>query len=63
VYLDDVKKATINLHRSTAVYKQLAWSSGFITPGSHTVRIVRSGSSPAGKFINVDSVKIYGELE
>jgi uncharacterized repeat protein (TIGR02543 family) len=62
VYLDGVKKTTINLNASAATYQVMLWSTGDLTSGVHAVRLVRSSSSASGKFIVVDAVDVWGEL-
>ena len=62
VYLDGVRKATINLAASPAIYKVKVWSTGALPYAPHTVRIVRSSSSAVGKFITLDAVDIWGSI-
>jgi uncharacterized protein YkwD len=62
VYLDGVRKATIDLAASTAKYQVTVWSTGPLTYGSHVVKIVRSNSSAAGKFLTLDAVDVWGWL-
>lgn len=62
VYLDDVKKATVNLSAATAQYRQILWSSGTIADATHTVKLVRSASSASGKYLNLDAVDIWGAI-
>jgi uncharacterized protein YkwD len=63
VYLDGVKKATINLASSTAVYNVRVWSTGTLPYGSHKVKVVRSSSSAIGKYITLDAVDIWGTIK
>ncbi len=62
VYLDDVKTATVNLSAAQAQYKVNLWTSGTLPDGAHTVKIVRSASCPAGKYVNLDAVDIWGVI-
>jgi hypothetical protein len=63
VYLDGVKKATVNLTGLTsATYQTVLWSTGTISDGDHYVTLMLSGSSPAGRFITLDAVKIWGHI-
>ena len=62
VYLDGVKKATINLAATTATYLVKVWSTGTLARGSHKVTIVLSSSSPAGKYLTLDAVDIWGTI-
>lgn len=38
------------------------WSTGSLARGSHRVRIVLSSSSPAGKYLTLDAVDIWGTI-
>ena len=62
VYLDGVKKTTINLAASTASYLVNVWSTGTLARGRHQVRIVLDSSSPAGKYLTLDAVDIWGTI-
>ena len=62
VYLDGVFKTTVDLHRSSASYQKVAWSTGDVAAGYHWVKIVRNSGSAGGKFINVDRVDVLGSL-
>jgi len=62
VYLDDVRKKTIDLANPTAVYQQNVWSTGDLTSGVHRVRIVRSSASASGKYLTIDAVDVLGSI-
>ena len=62
VYLDGVKKATINLAAPAATYMVNVWSTGTLARGSHKVTIVLSSRSPAGKYLTLDAVDIWGTI-
>ena len=62
VYVDGVKKATVNLAASSATYGVKVWSSGTLIDGPHKVQIVRSASSASGKFITVDALDVVGGM-
>ena len=62
VYLDGVKKATINLGASTASYRVKVWSTGTLAHGNHKVEIIRSTSNVAGKFMTLDAVDVTGSI-
>jgi beta-lactam-binding protein with PASTA domain len=62
VYLDGVKKAIINLAAPAAAYDVNVWSTGVLAPGSHRVTLVLSPSSPAGKYLTLDAVDIWGTI-
>ncbi len=62
VYLDGVKKASINLAATAATYVVNVWSTGTLPRGSHRVTIVLSSSSPAGKYLTLDAVDIWGTI-
>ncbi len=44
VYVDNIKKATIDLYRSATAYKQRVWTSATLSNAVHTIRIVVLGS-------------------
>jgi hypothetical protein len=62
VYLDGVKKATVNLAASTASYRENVWSTGALAYGNHKVEIVRSTSSATGKYVTLDAVDVVGSI-
>ena len=62
VYLDGVKKTTINLAATAAKYLVNVWSTGTLARGRHQVRIVLNSSSPAGKYLTLDAVDIWGTI-
>ena len=62
IYLDGVLKATIDTGAATASYKVPLWGSGDLPDGTHTVKIVRSNSSAAGKFLTLDAMDIWGTI-
>ncbi len=62
VYLDGVKKTTIDLAASTASYRVKVWSTGTLAHGDHTVQIVRSSSSAATRYVTLDAVDVVGSL-
>ena len=62
VYLDGKKVITINLAATKAIYQVDVWSSGTLTKGPHTVKIVRSASSASGKYLTLDAVEIWGTI-
>jgi beta-lactam-binding protein with PASTA domain len=62
VYLDGVKKTTINLAATAARYLVNVWSTGNLPRGRHQVSIVLSSSSPAGKYLTLDAVDIWGTI-
>jgi len=62
IYLDGVKKATLDLDAEMARYQANIWSTRDLTSGTHTVRIVRNSASAAGKFLTLDAVDIWGAI-
>ena len=62
VYLDGAKKATINTAVSVASYQLKLWTTGDISNGYHTVKIVRSSSSASTKYLTLDAVDIMGTI-
>jgi len=62
VYLDGAKMATINTAASVAGYQLTMWTTGGISDGYHTVKIVRSPLSASGKYLTLDAVDIMGTI-
>ncbi len=62
VYLDGAKVTTVDLAASVAAYNIPVWSTGTLPDGQHTVRIVRSDSSAASKYLTLDAVDIWGAI-
>jgi hypothetical protein len=62
IYLDGVKKDTIDLSATTATYQVDLWSTGFISNGSHYVTMKLADTSPTGRYIVLDAVGIFGTL-
>jgi N-acetylmuramoyl-L-alanine amidase len=62
VYLDDEFVKKIDLRNPTAIYQQNVWSTGDLTDGVHSVRIVRNSASAAGTFLTIDAVDLAGSL-
>jgi beta-lactam-binding protein with PASTA domain len=62
VYLDGVKTATVNLAASATMYMVNVWSTGVLPRGHHKVTLVLSSSSPAGKYLTLDAVDIWGTI-
>lgn len=62
VYLDGVKKATIDLAAAASTYRVNAWSTGTLPEGGHMVEIVRSPSSSPGTYLTLDALDIWGTL-
>jgi N-acetylmuramoyl-L-alanine amidase len=62
VYVDNLKvtPTPINLYSATATYRVDVFSTGTLTFGAHTVKIVRSASSATGKYLTLDAVDIWG---
>jgi hypothetical protein len=44
VYIDNVKKATVDLYRSATAYKQKVWTSATLSNAVHTIKIVVLGT-------------------
>ena len=64
VYVDGVKvtPTPINLAASPVKYQQKVWSSGPLSNGLHSVKIVRSTASASGKYLTLDAVDITGTI-
>jgi hypothetical protein len=52
----------VDLYASPVKYQQKVWSTGVLTSGLHSVKIVRSASSASGKYLTLDAVDIYGTI-
>jgi hypothetical protein len=63
IYLDGVKKTTIDLTATTATYQVDLWSTGDISNGTHYVTIKLADTSPAGKYVVLDAVSIWGTIQ
>ena len=48
VYLDGVKKATVDLYSATSKTKQSVYAASALTDGTHTLKIVRTGAKNDG---------------
>jgi eukaryotic-like serine/threonine-protein kinase len=62
VYLDGVKRATINLAAAVPTYAVNVWSTGKLAAGAHRVTIKLSPKSPVGKYLTLDAVDIWGTI-
>jgi subtilisin family serine protease len=59
VYVDNVKVAAVDLAAPVTAYQQKVFSTGVLTSGYHTVKIV---STVAGKYLTIDAVDVAGSL-
>lgn len=62
VYLDGVKKATVDLAAPESTYQVNAWSTGSIPEGTHMVEIVRSSTSASDKRLTLDALEVWGTI-
>ncbi len=62
VYLDGVKKATIDLAAPVSTYQVNAWSTGSLPEGNHMVEIVRSPNNAPDERLTLDALDIWGTL-
>ncbi len=67
VTLDGTIISTVDLYSggATTLYKQTVWSSGYLTPGDHTVKLEWTGTHNAastGNTIALDAVDVRGVL-
>ena len=62
VYLDGALQTTVDLAALVAAYRQEVWSTGDLSDAVHTVKIVRSAASLAGKYLTIDAVDVVGVL-
>ena len=63
IYLDGVKKTTLDLYAATAAYGVRVWSTGSLPYGTHTVRMVRNSDCPTGEIVTLDAVDLWGTLK
>jgi hypothetical protein len=65
VSLDGKAPVPVNLYRLTTAYKQTVWSSGWLTPGNHSVAMTWTGtkSGSSGTTIDIDAVDVRGVLK
>ena len=62
VYLDDVKKATLDLYASSAQYQVTLWTSDTLPNTTHHMDLVRDVASQTTEFIVLDAVDIWGTI-
>ena len=63
IWVDGVKvtgTTPINLYSSPAAYKQTIYTTGTLTFGLHTVKIVRASASATGKYLTLDAFDVWG---
>ena len=60
VYVDDVKKATLDLYASPAKYQVTLWTSDTLTNTIHHMDLVRNSASLSTEYLVLDAVDIYG---
>jgi FtsP/CotA-like multicopper oxidase with cupredoxin domain len=63
VTLDGVAKGTVNLALTSTKYQQVAWSTGFIAAGVHTVVIKYNVTNDPTKYIDLDRADVWGALQ
>ncbi len=66
ITVDGGAPVVVDLYHASTLYKQSVWSSGFLTPGDHTVLIERTGlkrSVATAANVNVDALDVIGILE
>lgn len=65
ITLDGTRAFTVNLYNATTRYRQKVWSSGFLIPGSHTVKIEWTGerrTEATDTNIDIDAVEVVGTV-
>ncbi len=65
ITVDSKPPVLVDLYSSTVKWKQTPWSSGFLAPGDHTVKIEWTGTKRTGATgtnINLDAVDVIGTL-
>ena len=63
--LDGGPPASVDLYNPTALHKQVVWSTGALTQGTHTVSLVWAGQESAaggGTQVNIDALSVTGKL-
>jgi hypothetical protein len=66
VTLDSNAPVTVDLYNAATVWKALAWETGTLSPGTHTVKIVWTGTANAAATdsnISVDAFEVIGTLQ
>jgi hypothetical protein len=57
IYIDDVKVATVDQYRAnlaTQGWREVVWESGALSPGTHTIKIVPTGTAnPSSTATNI----------
>lgn len=62
VYLDGVKRATIDLTAPASTYQVKAWSTGRLPEGDHMVEIIRSSGSALDERLTLDALDVRGTI-
>ena len=62
VYVDGVWKARVDLRATSTSYQLMAFSTGTLPAGDHSLKIVRSPACPTGKYVTVDAVDVWGTI-
>ncbi len=64
ITVDGTTISTVDLYRATIAYKQTVWSSAYLTPGNHTVKLEWTGTHGSGSTntISADAVDVWGVL-
>jgi N-acetylmuramoyl-L-alanine amidase len=63
ITLDGTTTFNVDLYSASTLYKQIAWSSGFLAPANHTVKIEWTGdkrTAATATNINIDAVDVLG---
>jgi hypothetical protein len=63
VWIDDVKKATLDLYASPAVYQKTLWTSDTLESGTHRMDLVRNSGSLSTEYLVLDAVDIWGAIK
>jgi hypothetical protein len=66
ITVDGSKTYTVDLYSKTATWQKRVWSTGILTDGEHTVKIVWLGtknSASTGTYIDIDAFDVAGSLE
>ncbi len=63
VSLDGGPAVSVNLAASTTQRQQKVWTTGTLSPGTHTVKIRWDPTNLAGKYISIDAFDVIGVLK
>jgi bacillopeptidase F len=57
IYLDGVDQGVVNQYSATLQYRQRLWTKTGLSAGTHTLRVVRTGTG-GGPYVEVDAIEV-----